>query len=538
MAENKAELRKQGFTPFVLFGTETDGTKTAAKVNSSGQLLVSLANMPLIPRGAWDANANSPVLADGDGETAGSFYVVSVAGSQDLGSGSISFDAGDWVLNNSSNVWQKIDNPNVVVSVFGRTGPVTAQAGDYNATQVGLGNVTNDVQMKAIVSVDNEVVRYTGIAGQVQQGAGVTIDDTGNVNIPLAAKYKANAKNVLSIDAGNVISVGDSISTVKVGQLSLTAGGVIFPNGTGLETAGAVKMKMFSDRVEWNTLGIAWNTVTKGLADVNLFRTDAGNDAVLIGTPTFVSGFKFIENGNALIQNNNSISAGVLTIWNKKDPLADNTLVETMTIKGPDRATPADNDRFIISYEAKNSAGAFVEIARDQSRITDVTAGNINSDRSISFFQNGVLTPVMTIGFDNAGLGVFRINGTGLDYNSNRATELNARFRSDSEDNCGFLDTSTDSWGFGISSSILAKVHIRQNGTAAAKPVLSLTQLDVSEEFIRFRGTAASAVLTQSIVNVSDVLTETTRGYLKIVITDDGNQVTDGDYFIPFVSIV
>lgn len=35
-----------------------------------------------------------------------------------------------------------------VSSVFGRTGAVTAQAGDYNATQVGLGNVTNDAQLK------------------------------------------------------------------------------------------------------------------------------------------------------------------------------------------------------------------------------------------------------------------------------------------------------------------------------------------------------------------------------------------------------
>ena len=35
-----------------------------------------------------------------------------------------------------------------VSSVFTRTGAVTAQSGDYTATQVGLGNVTNDVQTK------------------------------------------------------------------------------------------------------------------------------------------------------------------------------------------------------------------------------------------------------------------------------------------------------------------------------------------------------------------------------------------------------
>lgn len=35
-----------------------------------------------------------------------------------------------------------------VSSVFGRTGAVTAQAGDYSASDVGLGSVTNDAQLK------------------------------------------------------------------------------------------------------------------------------------------------------------------------------------------------------------------------------------------------------------------------------------------------------------------------------------------------------------------------------------------------------
>lgn len=35
-----------------------------------------------------------------------------------------------------------------VTSVFSRTGAVTAQSGDYTASQVGLGNVSNDAQLK------------------------------------------------------------------------------------------------------------------------------------------------------------------------------------------------------------------------------------------------------------------------------------------------------------------------------------------------------------------------------------------------------
>src|SRR5210317_2230928 len=47
-------------------------------------------------KGAWDANANSPTLIDGTG-TAGDYYDVTVAGSQDLGSGSIAYTVGDVV---------------------------------------------------------------------------------------------------------------------------------------------------------------------------------------------------------------------------------------------------------------------------------------------------------------------------------------------------------------------------------------------------------------------------------------------------------
>jgi hypothetical protein len=45
--------------------------------------------------------------------------------------------------------WEDTASSGLVTSVFGRTAAVTAQSGDYNASQVGLGNVTNDLQVKA-----------------------------------------------------------------------------------------------------------------------------------------------------------------------------------------------------------------------------------------------------------------------------------------------------------------------------------------------------------------------------------------------------
>ena len=54
-------------------------------------------------KGIWDASTNTPTLADGTGEL-NDWYRVDVAGTQDLGSGSISYDVGDKVVHNGT-IW-------------------------------------------------------------------------------------------------------------------------------------------------------------------------------------------------------------------------------------------------------------------------------------------------------------------------------------------------------------------------------------------------------------------------------------------------
>ena len=85
-------------------------------------------------QGAWNASTNTPSLADGTG-TKGHFYEVSVAGVQDLGSGSITFEIGDYCAHNGS-IWQKIDRVDIVTSVFSRIGAIVALASDYDASQI------------------------------------------------------------------------------------------------------------------------------------------------------------------------------------------------------------------------------------------------------------------------------------------------------------------------------------------------------------------------------------------------------------------
>ena len=78
----------------------------------------------------------------------------------------------------------------------------------------------------------------------------------------------------------------------------------------------------------------------------------------------------------------------------------------------------------------------------------------------------------------------------------------------------------------------LAKCHIDQAAVGGAIPVLTLDQADVSEEFMKFIGTAAGGNVTQSIVAPGDITTANPGGYLRVYITDIGNQITDKAYYI------
>lgn len=85
----------------------------AGPLDQNGE--IPLSQMPidgLNYQGAWDASTNTPTLADGVG-TAGDLYRVSVAGSQDLGSGVLVFEVGDHVIYEGA-VWQQLDPAQVI----------------------------------------------------------------------------------------------------------------------------------------------------------------------------------------------------------------------------------------------------------------------------------------------------------------------------------------------------------------------------------------------------------------------------------------
>ena len=85
--------------------------------------------------GQWDALTNTPTLADGDGALPsgiGSTYRVSVSGTQDLGSGPVTYAVGDKLVYNLSGVYEKWDVSDEVTSVNGQAGAVVLSLDDID----------------------------------------------------------------------------------------------------------------------------------------------------------------------------------------------------------------------------------------------------------------------------------------------------------------------------------------------------------------------------------------------------------------------
>jgi len=152
-----------------------------ATLDGAGKIpLQQLPNAVLTYEGVWDASTNTPSLANGAGnadEDIGHVYRVSVAGSVNFGAGAISFEVGDYVILNSSKIWEKSDTTDTVASVNGYQGVVVlattdvAEAGDSRyytaARESAMEAYADQAEADAITSANS----YTDGAVGAEQAA-------------------------------------------------------------------------------------------------------------------------------------------------------------------------------------------------------------------------------------------------------------------------------------------------------------------------------------------------------------------------------
>ncbi len=118
-------------------------TATAGPMNTAHwNLLQALGSV--IYMGTWSAASNAPVLSDTTG-IKGNYFVVTDGASRNLGSGSLEWNAGDWVIHNGQQ-WEKVDNTDDKIAANIAFTP----DGDIAATnlQDAVAEVRNDTNTK------------------------------------------------------------------------------------------------------------------------------------------------------------------------------------------------------------------------------------------------------------------------------------------------------------------------------------------------------------------------------------------------------
>lgn len=116
--------------------SERGANNGVATLDAGGKVpAAQLPNTVMEFKGTYDPNTDTPSLTDGTGN-AGDVYVAN-AGSNDFGSGSITFAAGDWVVYNGT-IYEKSINSNAVVSVNGQQGVVSLDTDDVSEGATNL----------------------------------------------------------------------------------------------------------------------------------------------------------------------------------------------------------------------------------------------------------------------------------------------------------------------------------------------------------------------------------------------------------------
>lgn len=192
-----------------------NGQVTAAKLHSmgasAGQYLryngttwapASIASSQIFA-GAYDATLDQPDIVS-IGGSAGTYYIVTVAGTQNLGAGAVSLDVGDWVIFNGTS-WDKLAVGSNTVSGFnGRTGLVVPATGDYSWSMLtkAAGKLTGS-KVSDIADVD--------VAG-IQDGDILQWNAGGS-------KWEVNSVPAPSITAGSITNTQLANSAVDSNKI-------------------------------------------------------------------------------------------------------------------------------------------------------------------------------------------------------------------------------------------------------------------------------------------------------------------------------
>lgn len=440
--------------------TEKGANNGVATLDAGGKIPVAqLPSTVMEYQGAWNATTNTPALADGTG-SAGDVYLVSVAGTQNLGSGAITFAAGDWAVYNGT-TWEKTINSNAVVSVNGQQGVVSLDTDDISEGATNLYYL--DSRARAALSVSAPLGYNSGTgaftitqAGAAQDGYLSSVDWNTFNNKQAAGNYITALTGDVSATGPGSVAATIGANVVSNSKLAQMAAGTIKGNNTGglsdpldLTTAQVTAMlNQFTALLQGLVPASGGGTTNFLRADGSWAAPAGAGDVVGPASATDDAIVRYDGTTGKLIQNSGATlsDAGVITASGFVGPLTGNASTATALAANGSNCAAGQYPKGVDASGASESCSA-IALASDVSgtlptgnggagtSIKEVPAGAVNnsntaftlsqtpvSNATVSLFKNG---RILVLGTD------YTIVGTAITMTTapNYAEELYADYR-------------------------------------------------------------------------------------------------------------
>ena len=215
-------------------------------------------------------------------------------------------------------------NDSRIVNAVQNTVTVNGHALSSNVTvtktDVSLGNVTNDAQVKKIASsTDRAVMLWSGTTGDLPLNSLASIDANGSINIPSGQTYKINNISLSKSDIG----LGNVTNNAQVNKISTSTNTAIMRwSGTTGDTPA-------DSTVLIDTVGRINSYATSVAATVT-----ATADSILTSLTTAVQWTIILENGttDSLIEQIMVWHDGVTPLYNEYSVISKGTGTSDLTI--------------------------------------------------------------------------------------------------------------------------------------------------------------------------------------------------------------
>ena len=424
----------------VLGGVKVDGTSIT--INGSG-VISSGVTGTVVFKGTWNASTNTPTLASGVG-TQGWQYAVNVAGTQNLGNGSQTYNVGDFVIYDGAN-WIDISGSNGVSTFNTRSGAVTLTSSDVT-TALGFTPV-NNLSVATTTASAGGALTYN--AGTFTFAPAVIPTYTVNTGTSTVGGNLSLSGNIFTYNPATAYILPTATDTV-LGGIKIDNSSIVINNGV-ISVGGALTSATIF-KGSWNA-----STNTPTLTS-NQITAKAGNEYIVsvAGTQTLGAASRLFNVGDLVIydgQNwvqipgSNAVASfntrtGAITLTSSDvttalgfTPIQTSSLTLTSNAAtGTTSSLAYSNGTFVFTPASPASILGSLTVASSNGFAGSITSSSLTIQTSITGLLkgNGTAISAATAGTDYQAAisvtGVLKSNGTSGNVSAAAASDINSTF--------------------------------------------------------------------------------------------------------------